>query len=109
MVFSGRKSPFLTAQPGVYYCIRVAIHSSLERAMRIPAVVFAALAFATPVAAQSATSDLSSARRDLKGLLVAQETYFSDHGRYSPDLAALKVTFSDSVTVKLIESSNNWY
>jgi hypothetical protein len=60
-------------------------------------------------AAPSRPADLSSVRRDLRSLVGAQETFYSDHGTYSPDLAALKLTLSDSVTIKFAEFNKNAY
>jgi hypothetical protein len=71
---------------------------------------FAVLAVATLGAvAPTAPADLSIVRRDLRSLVVAQETHFATHGSYSPDLAALKLTLSDSVTIKLSEYGKNAY
>lgn len=42
-----------------------------------------------PTAADSARGRLASARSDLRNLVVAQEAYFADHGRYAPTMEAL--------------------
>ena len=70
----------------------------------------ALLAFAAVgAAAPSRPADLSIVRRDLKSLLVAQETHSSNHGAYTPDLVALKLTLGDSVSIKFAEFSPNAY
>lgn len=42
-----------------------------------------------PTAADSARGQLAVARSDLRNLVVAQEAYFADHGRYAPTMEAL--------------------
>ena len=59
--------------------------------------------------APSAPSDLSVVRRDLRSLVGAQEAHYANNGSYAPDLAALKLTLSDSVTIKLTEYGKNAY
>jgi hypothetical protein len=70
-------------------------------------LAFAAVLFAG--SAPSAPVDLSRVRGDLKSLLTAQEVYYSDNARYSSDLAPLKLTISDSVTLKISNFSPNAY
>ena len=70
------------------------------------------LAFAAVLLAGSVPSapvDMSRVRGDLKNLLTAQETYYSDKGQYSSDIAPLKLTISDSVTLKISSFSPNAY
>jgi hypothetical protein len=43
-----------------------------------------------PTAADSARAFVASARSDLRNLVVAQEAYFADHGRYAPTMEALE-------------------
>lgn len=59
--------------------------------------------------APASSVDLANVRTAMKNVLIAQETYFSDQGRYSPDLAPLKLTMSDSVAVRISEFSPNAY
>ena len=60
-------------------------------------------------AARIPDPDLTTVKGDLKQLLRAQETYYSDHGSYAPDLGSLKFTASDSVTIKITEFHPNSY
>ncbi|MEO5567101.1 MAG: hypothetical protein ABIR92_01325 [Gemmatimonadaceae bacterium] len=81
--------------------------------MRLSLIALAALALAAaPASAQSTPApviDLSPVRKDLRNLVVAQEVYFTDHNRYSPDLGVLSLQPSDSVTIKFVEvSANSW-
>ena len=69
--------------------------------MRFPLLALAGLTLAG--AAPIPDPDLTTVRGDLKRLLGAQESYFSDHNSYSADLAALKFAPSDSVTIKITE------
>jgi hypothetical protein len=72
----------------------------------------AILAFAAVMLAGSAPSapvDLTRVRSDLKNLLTAQESFYSDSGRYSPDISKLKLTVSDSVTLRITDFSPNAY
>jgi hypothetical protein len=69
-----------------------------------------AVAFVTlGAAAPSSPADLTTARADLRRLLGAQETYYSDHATYTSDLGALKFTPSDSITIKITEFHPNSY
>jgi type II secretory pathway pseudopilin PulG len=82
--------------------------------MRTSFVALAALAIGSAsAAAQSQTSsgpvDLTEARKALRSILVAQETYFSNNNHYSPDLGALNLALGDSIVVKFVESRpNGW-
>jgi hypothetical protein len=75
--------------------------------MRTPLTVLAVAVLGA--AAPSAPADLSIVRRDLRSVVGAQEAHYATHGSYSPDLAALKLTISDSVTIKLSEYGKNAY
>ena len=69
--------------------------------MRFPLLAIAGLALAGSVSIPD--PDLTTVRGDLRRLLAAQETYFSDHNSYAADFAALKFSPSDSVTIKITE------
>lgn len=82
--------------------------------MRLFLIALAALALAAaPADAQTpaapAPVDLSSVRKDLRNLVTAQEVYFTKNNSYSPDIAALELTLSDSVTIKFVEVFANAY
>ena len=59
--------------------------------------------------APSTPADMSAVRRDLRSLVPAQETHYRDHGAYTRDLAALKLTLDDSVSIKFVEFNSNAY
>ena len=48
--------------------------------------------------------DLSAVRKDLKSLIGAQETYFSNHNAYATGIGSLDFTPSEGVTIKFIET-----
>lgn len=80
--------------------------------MRTSLVALVAIAIGSaPAAAQSQASsapvDLTEARKALRSIVVAQETFYSNNSHYSPDLAALNLSLGDSVTVKLTETRPN--
>jgi hypothetical protein len=81
--------------------------------MRTPTLAALVLALAAvPAAAQSSTAaspDLSVVRREMKKLIAAQEGFYSDNGRYSADLANLKLALPDSITIRLIDPAANAY
>lgn len=49
-----------------------------------------------PTAADTVRANLAIARSDLRNLVVAQEAYFADHGRYAPHLDSMKALFVPS-------------
>lgn len=72
--------------------------------MRIVSLLAAVALVACPLAAQdrvptasdTVRANLAAARSDLRNLVVAQEAYFSDHGRYAPHLDSMKAVFMPS-------------
>jgi hypothetical protein len=53
--------------------------------------------------------DLSSVRKDLKALVAAQETYFSNHNAYATAMSALEFVPAEGVTIKLLEVAQGSY
>lgn len=61
-----------------------------------------------PTAADSARGALAVARSDLRNLVVAQEAYFADHGRYAPTMEALdRYRPSRGNVIKLVHVVND--
>jgi hypothetical protein len=69
------------------------------------------LAAVTLGAAAPATRqvDMTLVRGDLRKLVSAEETYYSDHSSYTSNLSLLKLTVNDSVSIKFTEFSANAY
>jgi hypothetical protein len=60
-------------------------------------------------AAPRVSVDLTPVRGDLRKLVGAEEAWYSDHGAYTSNVAALKMTVNDSVSIKFVEFSPNAY
>jgi hypothetical protein len=69
--------------------------------LSILAVAFVTLGAAAP--SKPFDPDLTTVKADMRKLVGAQESYFSDHNSYTADIAALKFTASDSVVIKISE------
>jgi hypothetical protein len=61
-----------------------------------------ALLIAAGAMAADAPVDLTRVRDNLRNVVAAQEMFFADNGKYASDLAALKMTVSDSVVLKIV-------
>ena len=57
----------------------------------------------------NAPVDLTVVRGDLRKLVTAQETYFVDHNSYTSNIGLLKMTVSDSVSIRFIEFTPTGY
>jgi hypothetical protein len=82
--------------------------------MRTPLIAAAVLALAAaPATAQtggpSQIPDMSQVRTELRNVVIAQETFYSSNGRYSPDLGVLRLATPDTVALKFVEASPNSY
>lgn len=86
--------------------------------MRLPLVGLALLAALplgaqdrVPTAADTVRANLAIARSDLRNLVVAQERYFSDHGRYAPHLDSMKALYvpsRGSAMVLTVARTDGW-
>src|SRR5882762_8366026 len=65
-------------------------------------VVTAAVSYGQS-AAPAGPVDLSAVRKDLRTLIAAQETYFTNHNAYATSIGSLDFTPSEGVTIKLVE------
>ncbi len=73
----------------------------------LPALAQQVATPAAPSAADSARAFVASARSDLRNLVVAQEAYFADHGRYAQTMEALeRYRASRGNVIKLVFAAN---